>query len=270
MTHRYFAATLGALILGLALIALFYPRSMRPRERSLALLLLGLVIFQGLLGMWTVTLKLLPVVVMGHLLGGFSTLALLWWLWQTQHSIAQHPKPLPPLTYLRLTQLSWLTLTMLSLQIMLGAWTSANYAALSCPDFPWCQGQLWPTWQWQALNLLGASSHDQPLTFMSLEARMSIQMLHRWGAVLTTICVVTLIWQLRQIAADAKEGLSTRKHTWLLLSLLSCQIGLGITNVIAVLPLPVAVAHNGIAALLLLSVLHLLFELHHPYRNATS
>lgn len=69
MIHRYIAGSLGLLILYIALKLRTWP----------AFLVLGLVFFQGALGMWTVTLLLYPAVVMGHLLGGFAILSLLWY-----------------------------------------------------------------------------------------------------------------------------------------------------------------------------------------------
>ena len=79
MIHRYLAGFLGIAILALAVFA--WRRRQRPGQLlALPVGLVGLVLFQALLGMWTVTLLLKPLVVTAHLLGGFATLALLWWL----------------------------------------------------------------------------------------------------------------------------------------------------------------------------------------------
>ena len=130
---------------------------------------------------------------------------------------------------------------MVCLQIALGGWTSTNYAALSCPDFPLCQNQIWPKMSWQAFNLIGASYLENPLHYMSLEARTGIHMAHRIGAFFTSFLIIILCWALRD-----------KKIIMPVLGLLILQISLGITNVLALLPLSVALAHNGIATLLLL------------------
>ena len=79
MVHRYFASTLGAIIVAL-LVWAFLNRRARGQPLAAVAVLLFLVCVQGLLGMKTVTLLLQPLIVTAHLLGGLTTLALLWWL----------------------------------------------------------------------------------------------------------------------------------------------------------------------------------------------
>ena len=152
MIHRYFAGTLGLVILVLAIVAIFKRKQPNVGARravplQLPLVLLGLVIFQALLGMWTVTMLLNPLVVMAHLLGGMATLGLLWWLALRSQSnslkfaIRNSQSAINP----NLKTWATLGLIILGIQIALGGWTSANYAALACPDFPQCQGQWWPS-----------------------------------------------------------------------------------------------------------------------------
>lgn len=252
MVHRYFASTLGLLIVIITGITLFSKNPLMSKsQKILTLCLTGLVIFQGLLGMWTVTLKLLPIVVMAHLLGGLLLLSLLFCLW-----IMQSPTSFSRVLVSKNTRrLAVVALIALACQIALGGWTSTNYAALSCPDFPLCQNQWWPNMSWQAFDILGALKVDNPLTYMSLEARTTIHMAHRIGALITTcliVCLMMALWK------HKKQAL------WLMVlifSLLLIQIGLGITNVLALLPLKVALAHNGVATLLLLSMIYLQFYL---------
>jgi len=135
---------LGLLIVILAVVAI---RNRKDSHQALWLpiALVGLVIFQGLLGMWTVTLLLKPVIVMLHLLGGLSILALLWWL--VLGSSQQYSQNISDQTSVRknpLMPVLVVGLSLLIVQILLGGWTSANYAALACPDFPTCQGKWWP------------------------------------------------------------------------------------------------------------------------------
>jgi cytochrome c oxidase assembly protein subunit 15 len=137
MVHRYAAGALGLLVAALAAVAV--ARRRRGVAPGLPVALLALVIFQALLGMWTVTLLLKPIIVLAHLLGGLALLAGLTWL--TLCHAPRVPNLVHP-PWLR----GWVLVCagVLVLQIMLGGWTSTNYAALACPDFPTCQGEWWP------------------------------------------------------------------------------------------------------------------------------
>lgn len=247
MIHRYFAGTLGLLIAVLAVMA-FVNRHHVRQPRLLPAVLLGLVVFQALLGMWTVTLQLKPVVVMGHLLGGFATLSLLWWLAVDRRGavvgVADEDQ--------RFLPWALVGLGVLVVQIALGGWTSSNYAALACPDFPQCQGSWWPSMHiregfvlWRGLGV------DYEFGVLESPARTAIHMMHRIGAVLTA---TYLGWfAIRLLLAGC--GVFARRLGVVVLSLLCMQVGLGISNVIFGLPLPVAVLHNVVAALLLLSMI---------------
>jgi cytochrome c oxidase assembly protein subunit 15 len=250
MIHRYLAGTLGLLILTLAVGA--WRRRHDPAQPvALPLLLLGLVIFQALLGMWTVTLLLKPVVVMAHLLGGLTTLALLWWLvlrqggWQSAAATSE-VRPLR----------GWALLGLLLLvaQLALGGWTSANYAALACPDFPTCQGQWWPPMDFQEGFVLwrglGVSYEGGVL---ENAARVAIHVSHRLGALLVFGYLAWLVWRVRGGTRDRVVRATALGVAMLLL----LQVSLGIANVVLYLPLAVAVAHTAGGALLLLALLTL-------------
>lgn len=252
MVHRYLAGLLGLVILALALHAMQW-RSRLGQPLRLPILLLGLVILQAAFGMWTVTLKLWPQVVVAHLLGGFATLALLFLL-SVRLSGRLPPVPAAPFS-LRL--LAWLVLLLLIGQISLGGWVSANYAALACIDLPTCHGQWWPAMdftngfhvtQEKGPNYLGGQ--------LDGEARTAIHVAHRLGALLVSLGVLLLAWRLR---AAALRGLSA-----LLLLMLGVQVSLGIANVLLHLPLSVAVAHNAGAAALLLVLVLIHYRLRRP------
>lgn len=250
MVHRYFAGTLGLCILALAIWA--WARRGRPEQPVLlptALLLL--VVFQALLGMWTVTLQLKPVVVMGHLLGGFATLSLLVLL-----ALRTNPKgvgsSLNPHAWRKAA--TW-ALVILSAQIALGGWTSSNYAALACPDFPTCQGAWWPETDFkEGFVLWRGLGVNYEFGVLEHPARTAIHLMHRIGAVVT---FVFLAWLSLRLMRRGGEVLNRTGK--LIGGLLLFQVLLGVGNVVLQLPLPVAVAHNGVAALLLLS----LILLHH-------
>src|ERR1700728_778992 len=132
MVHRYFASTLGAIIV--ALLAWAWHNRKHPAQpvKPVAVLFL-LVCIQGALGMKTVTLLLQPLIVTAHLLGGLTTLALLWWL-----SLTPERRP-STAAEAGLLKLAVLGPAVLALQIALGGWTSTNYAAVACPDLPTCR-----------------------------------------------------------------------------------------------------------------------------------
>ncbi|KAB7624440.1 COX15/CtaA family protein [Alkalilimnicola sp. S0819] len=255
MVHRYFAGTLGLLVLALALIAL---RNRREPSQPVALpvFLVALIIFQSILGMWTVTWQLKPVVVMAHLLGGLSTLGLLAWLTLRQSGWWQGTRRAS-------SGLRWAALIGLLVvvaQIALGGWTSANYAALACTDFPTCHQQWWPEADFdEAFVLWRGLGANYEYGVLDNPARVAIQLTHRIGAVVTAAYLLALA------ALVLRSGhVVTRGLAWAMLGLLALQFSLGIANVLLSLPLPVAVAHNAGAALLLLSLITLNHSLRPP------
>ncbi len=243
MIHRYAAGALGILILALAVMA--WMRRGRPGQPViLPTVVLGLVIFQAMLGMWTVTLLLKPLVVTAHLAGGMTTLALLFWLARQPAVPAQPPEP-------ALRPFALFGLIVLAIQILLGAWVSTNYAALACPDFPTCQNSFWPAmdfaggfdpWHGLGIDYEGGILHNS--------ARVAIHVTHRIGAVAT---LVVLLW----LAIRASKNTALGGAGGLVMGAVILQFMLGIIMVVTQLPLPLAVAHNGVAALLLLAVVNL-------------
>ncbi len=246
MVHRYLAGSLGGSILLLMVLSIGFKRRNSEYPIYLPFLILGMVVYQALLGMWTVTIKLHPLVVTAHLLGGFTTLGLLWWNYL---SVGAHGRA--PLQLLKKFN-HWiiLGLFLLLFQISLGAWTSSNYAALACPDFPTCQGSWIPSLNFrEAFHLSKEFGPNYEGGVLNNESRMTIHFLHRVGAVFVFVYLSILSFKI------FKRGF--KKTAFLLASLLILQLSLGISNVIFQLPLPVAVAHNGVAALLFLSLIRL-------------
>lgn len=247
MIHRYLAGSLGLLILAFALRAWI-----SGVDRALCVGLLLAVIFQAALGMWTVTMNLMPLVVMGHLLGGFFILVLLFIF-----TVKQWPMPKAHIRWPSgLAWLAWTALVVLLMQIVLGGWTSSNYAAVVCTQLPLCEG----SW-WQNYNLMAAIDVPKADTYqygvLDYGARTTIHVTHRIWAGVTAFCLVSLalIWLVR-----TQDKLS-RSLAWLLLIAVSVQFALGVSNVVLQLPIAIAVAHNLVAACLVLLLVSLLLRL---------
>ncbi|WP_399684759.1 heme A synthase [Xenophilus sp.] len=220
----------------------------------IAALTLAVIVFQALLGMWTVTWLLKPIVVMGHLLGGLTTFALLSWLaWRA----TDRPIRVPDTRLLR--RLVAIGLVLLGLQIALGGWTSANYAALSCgTDFPKCVGQWVPPHDFrEGFVLWRGIGVDYEGGVLDGASRIAIHLSHRIGALVVFLYVGWLAIKLMR-----SPGL--RGFGGGLAVLLLAQVTLGILNVKLALPLQVAVMHNAGAALLLFTLVTLLVRLRTP------
>lgn len=262
MVHRYFAAGLGLIILIVAVYAIKVrfskkePNSTYPLRLPLGLLLL--VILQGAFGRWTVTLDLWPQVVTAHLIGGFSTLVLIWLLAQRLAGPQWSLNPSQWLVLPRLRFWVWCLLIVIIGQILLGGWVSTNYAATACIRFPDCQASYWPEMDFKSgFNIFQEIGPNYLGGQLDSPARTAIHYTHRLGAL-----GVILVFLVTAIALWRSCIQCVRPWVMIILSLLSLQILLGITNVLANLPLSVAVAHNLVAALLLLSVVTLLYRLY--------
>lgn len=253
MAHRYLAGTLGLLILAIALLSWLRRRSL-AQSPWLATAILFVVALQAAFGMWTVTLRLRPVIVTAHLAGGMTTFALLLWLATRQWRFGSAPE-----TH-GLRASGALALCVVAMQILLGGWVSANYAALACPDWPLCLGQLIPPMDFSRafhpVRELGRTSVGTMLPFAALTA---IHWTHRTFAL---VVVLVVAWT----AFGALRMRALRPLGWLLGAALVLQFSLGVANVLAGLPLAVADAHNAGGALLLGSLVVLNFFTFHGLR----
>jgi cytochrome c oxidase assembly protein subunit 15 len=255
MVHRYAASLLGLVIFALFFLTL-QGKTRRPQSLGLPAFTAFFVMLQGAFGMWTVTLLVHPGIVTTHLVGGFATTVLLTWL-----LLNQSP---PPITYKHILSrhklLLIITLLVLSVQIILGGWTSTNYAALSCGEqFPMCLDAWWPSMDFTKALYWGPIGVDYEYGVLAEDARAGIQMIHRIGALVTTLFIGLLI-----VAFKSYSHL--KANIVLIGGLLTAQITLGILNVLLSIPMTIAVLHNLVALLLLLSVVSLL---HKIYRKTT-
>lgn len=250
MIHRYIAGGLGLLVLCIWVLCLKTPEA----PKKLPLIIVLLILFQGALGMWTVTMKLMPIVVMSHLIGGFSLISLLLLLY-----LRTRPRRIVAsgTSVQNLAPLALVSLFVLIGQIMLGGWTSSNYAALACTALPICEGN----WM-DNLAIADAFSPFQgqhpsfEFGVLDYHARMTIHIAHRIGAIITASLLLLLAYRL--FVSTQLKALSL-----LLVGLLILQVSLGISNVVMHLPLGIAVSHNGGAALLLLTLVAINYFLWH-------
>jgi cytochrome c oxidase assembly protein subunit 15 len=253
MIHRYLAGILGLLILALATIAI-RNRHDPTQQVKLPLFLVALVIFQALLGMWTVTLLVAPSIVTLHLLMGMLTLGLLWW--QYLNSSYLGPVYIGSIPATNLKPWASIALLVVFAQIALGGWVSTNYAALHCPDFPTCQTAWWPQMDFSAFDIFHEIGVNYEGGRLTNDQGVAVQVVHRIGAVVTLLYIGIL-----GLVASKRSNLAYRNAGYAMLLIVVMQFLLGISNVIYVLPLPLAVAHNGGAALLLLSVIYLNYKI---------
>ncbi len=242
MIHRYFAGIVGLFILAIAALAWRHRRE-AGASPVLATVLVGVLFLQAMFGKWTVTMLLKPAIVTGHLIGGLTVLTLLVWLY------ARTRGPAVPTVSPATRALAVVAFVVLAMQISLGGWVSTNYAALACTDLPTCHGEWVPQMDirngFHIVRELGQSADGETLT---MDALTAIHWMHRVGAIVAALVIGALGFALR---AAGHRPLGTA-----LLGVLALQIMLGLANVSFSLPLPLAAAHNGgAAALVILMVL---------------
>ena len=268
MIHRYCAGTLSLLIAAVVFFAIREAKRLKSKKRmTLAIALLLLLLYQPILGMWTVTWKLLPIVVSQHLLGGFGLLAMLW----AHYCLYSRPGVVVPASdsvipasepgssrhntgsriKSGMTRLAIIALILVIFQITLGAWTSTNYAAISCATFPFCQIEPWHFDFRHAFSLTSSIGANYDGGLLSDDAKRTIQMVHRFGAMVITLYLFLFAGL---VAWKNQQNPRAIKLVLFMVTFLLLQICLGIANVMLARPLLIAVLHNLTAASLLLSV----------------
>lgn len=251
--HRYLAAVLGLMVIMLAIIS-WRRREMEEYPFRLPTLILFLVAWQAVFGMWSVTLKLLPQVVTFHLIVGMVTFSLIWLLtlrlgsrpWELNENTDQQLQRLKP----------WLLVLMaaLLLQIGLGGWTSANYAAFACSDFPTCQGEWWPDMDFrQGFDFTQPVGPSYLGGKLETEARVAIHVTHRIAGLVLAVLTVIIATPLLRIKNSQVRVLTT---TFVMLML--TELLLGVANNLLMAPMLTALLHHLISALLLLVLVALM------------
>ncbi len=256
MIHRYIAGILGVMILVIAFMSIKL-RDQINYSLKWPFFLLGLVIFQAALGMWTVTLLLKPAVVSSHLLGGMTVLGILTFLMHRNYGT--HRENFVSNRFER--KIIRFSLVLLFIQIALGGWTSTNYAALACTDYPTCHGSLIPEMDFSnaftIFRELGVTSLGEPL---SLEALHAIQWVHRVGA-------IVLLGYLLFVAYILKVNQGFNMWRNVLILVISLQFIIGIANLLLHLPIVLATLHNLGAALLVVILVGINSRITKPWQN---
>ena len=259
MIHRYLAGFLGIFIFVISY--LFYKHNIN-KLFGISFFVSVLVIFQATLGMFTVTWQLQPLIVMFHLVGGLAIISLLWLIF-LRYNKFNYFKPITDIKFdisksriKNLYVFAYLTLIVLVMQIMLGGWTSTNYAALACADFPRCNASWWPQMDfYNAFVVELATDLNYEFGRLDSPARVAIHFTHRIWAIFATAAIILLsVFSFLIIKSPFQKVLSL-----LLILFLGIQILLGVLNIKLGLPILVAVGHNGNAALLLMCLVTQLF-----------
>jgi cytochrome c oxidase assembly protein subunit 15 len=256
MIHRYAATALGFIIVLITAIAIAYRRE-RPVSIPLAVSLLVVVVLQGALGAFTVWWLVKPLVVVLHLVGGLTTLSLLLWMWLNMRRTTRLVEPVPGATRNATLdgarRMAVIATVIVAFQIMLGGWTSSNYAAVACPDLPKCQQQWWPEgmefseafvlWRGLDINYTGG--------VLEHPARVAIHFTHRLGAIVASLAVLFAAWlAIRRAPTDL-----VRRAGYWAVGALGIQLLVAFLMILKAFPLSLAAGHNAGAALLMMSLI---------------
>jgi cytochrome c oxidase assembly protein subunit 15 len=246
MVHRYVGTLLGLLIMSIGILAWRW-RGTLGRSPKLAWAIFVAVCIQGAFGAWTVTLKLMPIIVTIHLLGGMTLLALMTWL-------AAREKTHLPIQPQSKAYVGWVAgaVFLLFMQIGLGGWVSTNYAALACMDFPTCHGYLVPPMDFKngysVVRALGEMPNGEAISQNALTA---IHWVHRNFALAVVAYIGILAWRLRKDPA-------LRGPSNLVMTLLAAQFLTGLTTIFFQWPLLIALLHSAGAAGLVIATVTLM------------
>jgi cytochrome c oxidase assembly protein subunit 15 len=251
--HRYVSGTLGLLMFRLVYLGWQLKKRYRRQQVVIPAMVFLLVFSQTVLGALTVKLQFKPLVVMSHLVTGLTIVGLLWWVALREQRFWK-PINAGPDILGDLRPRAFLGLLLVAGQILLGGWTSANYASLACPDFPLCRGAWWPPMdivegfaRWRDLGLAYEGG------MLSLAGSTAVHMAHRLGAVVTLLYIGWLGLHTMRIGYESKLC----RYGFLVLVVVVGEVVVGVTHVLLHLPVALGVVHSGLGALLLLSLITL-------------
>jgi heme A synthase len=241
VAHRIAATAVAAMSLALLVVAWVA----RPRHAVTVALASGVfivVVGLAILGIATPKLNvngpLLPAVMLANLLGGFVLLALV----AGVHATTRPRLAVP--AWVRI--LAILALGVIAAQVVLGGFVSARFAGLACPTFPLCGVEVSTTTLPLLLDPFVPLAVDATSTVVRMPELASLQWAHRVGAHLVLFTAIAL----------AIGFVRARRHALAAAVVIPVivEVALGASAAVFQLPLPVVLAHNVVAALLLATI----------------
>ena len=241
MLHRYMAGLLGLYVFFITYISIKYSK----RSYMLPVLISILIIIQAIMGMLTVTMLVKPTIVTTHLFFGMLTATLLFINSLKYSNISMSSEKIPAMALIIIT----ITWVFLIIQILLGGWTSTNYASLACTDFPKCLNQWYPKEMIfnEAFNVINLPDVNYEGGILAYGAKVAIHYSHRITALILTFVFISALY----VVFKLNKHSLLKKLMSISIIFFILQVILGISNVVYSLPLNIAVWHTMNAAILM-------------------
>ena len=241
MLHRYMAGLLGLYVFFITYISIKYSN----KSYTLPVIISILIIVQAVMGMLTVTMLVKPTIVTTHLFFGMLTATLLFINSIKYSNISISSEKVPAIALIIIT-LTWIFLI---IQILLGGWTSTNYASLACTDFPKCLDQWYPKEMMfnDAFNVVNLPDVNYEGGILAYGAKVAIHYSHRITALVLTFVFISALY----VVFKLNEHSLLKKLMSISIIFFILQVILGISNVVYSLPLNIAVWHTMNAAILM-------------------
>ena len=241
MLHRYMAGLLGLYVFFITYISIKYSK----RSYTLPVLISILIIIQAIMGMLTVTMLVKPTIVTTHLFFGMLTATLLFMNSLKYSNISMSSEKIPAIALIVIS----ITWVFLIIQILLGGWTSTNYASLACTDFPKCLDQWYPKEMIfnEAFNVINLPDVNYEGGILAYGAKVAIHYSHRITALILTFVFISALY----VVFKLNKHSLLKKLMSISIIFFILQIILGISNVVYSLPLNIAVWHTMNAAILM-------------------
>ena len=241
MLHRYMAGLLGLYVFFITYISIKYSK----RSYTLPVLISILIIIQAIMGMLTVTMLVKPTIVTTHLFFGMLTATLLFINSLKYSNTSMTSEKIPAIALIIIT-ITWIFLI---IQILLGGWTSTNYASLACTDFPKCLDQWYPKEMIfnEAFNVINLPDVNYEGGILAYGAKVAIHYSHRVTALILTFVFISALY----VVFKLNKHSLLKKIMSISIIFFILQVILGISNVVYSLPLNIAVWHTMNAAILM-------------------
>ena len=241
MLHRYMAGLLGLYVFFITYISIKYSK----RSYTLPVLISILIIIQAIMGMLTVTMLVKPTIVTTHLFFGMLTATLLFINSLKYSNTSMTSEKIPAIALIIIT-ITWIFLI---IQILLGGWTSTNYASLACTDFPKCLDQWYPKEMIfnEAFNVINLPDVNYEGGILAYGAKVAIHYSHRITALILTFVFISALY----VVFKLNKHSLLKKIMSISIIFFTLQVILGISNVVYSLPLNIAVWHTMNAAILM-------------------